>query len=109
MPRNTPEEALRGFYEAMFRDLDFERACRFAAPGFHLRGWLSGELIQGPCSALAARVQASRGDLYPWSAWRIESVEIAGDGTAAAVTDDGSAGLRVVDGEWRLAWLIDVA
>jgi len=45
----------------------------------------------------------------PWSAWNIESIKVAKDGrTAGAVTLDGSAGLRLVDGEWRVSWVYDV-
>jgi hypothetical protein len=63
---------------------------------------------RGPCAKLVARVQEKRGGLYRWSAWAVESVKVDKDGDSAeAVTMDGSAGLRVVDDEWRVAWVFD--
>jgi hypothetical protein len=63
---------------------------------------------RGPCAKLVARVQEKRGGLYRWSAWAVESVKVdKGGDSAEAVTMDGSAGLRVVDDEWRVAWVFD--
>jgi hypothetical protein len=127
MARNTPEDALRGFYAAIVRDGDFEAACRYATPDFYLRPTnIVGANInaddpetpalpkprttprRGPCAKLVARVQEKRGGLYPWSAWAVESVKVdKGGDSAEAVTMDGSAGLRVVDDEWRVAWVFD--
>ena len=129
MRRNKPEDALRGFYAAVIRDRDFHGACEYAAPDFHLRPSnlvaanlgpddanepLSTvpkprrEARRGPCWELAERLHARRGKNYPWWAWTVEQVDVAKDGEAAsAVTTDGSAGLRVVDGEWRVLWVFD--
>lgn len=125
---NTPEDALRGFYAAVVRDRDFQGACRYTAPDFHLRPSnvvgvnISAndanelptvpepgtERRRGPCSMLVQRVHEKRGDHWPWSAWIVESVTVAKDGdTAEAVTMDGSAGLQVVDDEWRVLWVFD--
>ncbi len=123
---NEPEDALRGFYAATFRDQDFEAACRYAAPDFYLRPTnIVGANVdaddpelpdlpkprttprRGPCAKLAARVHEKRGD-NRWETWAVESVKVGKDGTSAeAVTDDGSAGLRVVDDEWRVTWVFD--
>lgn len=127
-PTDAVEQTLRGFYAAVLRDRDFGAACRYAAPGFYLRpGKIVGINVKaghpvrklprratgprrGPCADLAARVYARRGHQYPWRAWSIERVQVSKDGrTAQAVTSDGSAGLVVVDGEWRLRWVFDSA
>ena len=126
--RNKPEDALRGFYQGVVRDRDARAACRYAAPGFELRptnvvaGNIDGddplpqtptakyrsEPRRGPCPKLVARVVAARSAAYPWNAFRVESVKVARDGRSAdAVTLDGSSGLRLVDGEWRVAWVND--
>ncbi len=130
-----PEDALRGFYAATFRDRDFQAACRYAAPDFYLKpsnvyagnfklnpdpgpvlsvptpsglpGFRS-DPVTGPCATLAERVYAKRGHLYPWEAWKIHNVTISEDGqTADAHTSDGSAALRLVGHEWRVAWVHD--
>lgn len=59
-------------------------------------------------TALATRIYEKRGHGYPWSAWEVESVTLSEDGrTADAVTSDGSAGLELVDDEWRVLWVYD--
>ena len=125
----TPAEALRGFYAGVLRDQDFEAACRYAAPGFYLRvvevvgvnvkaDRADEKLSQlpraraaprrGRCPALAKRIYETRGDDYPWSAWTVDSVRIKKNGdTAEAFTMDGAAGLRLLDGEWGLLWVLD--
>lgn len=46
--------------------------------------------------------------MYPFSAWNIDSVKISENGrTAEAVTMDGSAGLEVVEEQWRVVWAFD--
>lgn len=126
MPRNAPEDALRGFYTAILRDQDFDAAARFASPGFHLRpnpfGFglnVNAEEDEIPSSAprsarsrpsetVFEQIHRARGGLYPFAAWRIDEVTVDPDGrTAEAVTDDGSAGLEVIDDEWRVSWVLD--
>jgi hypothetical protein len=127
--RNTPQDALHGFYAAIIRDHDAGAACRYAAPGFSLHptnvvGYnvdsahpdappavpkYRSKPRRGPCAHLVARIAPSVTGRLPWRAWRVESVKVAADGrTADAVTLDGSAGLRLVGGEWRVAWVYDV-
>ena len=127
--RNQPQDALRGFYQGVVRDHDAPAACRYAAPGFELRPTnVVGYNIdaddphdqvppaphyrsaprRGPCAKLVQRVVAARSNGYPWSAFGVESVKVARDGLSAdAVTADGSSGLRLVHGEWRVAWVHD--
>jgi hypothetical protein len=129
MRANRPEDALRGFYTAILRDQDFHAACRFASPDFHLRPTavlganINAERTnpkdldapvpppaarRGDCRDLARHIYEKRGDHYPFWAWKIQSVRIAADGvTAEAVTEDGSAGLELVGGQWRVLWALD--
>ena len=126
-PRNTPEDALSGFYAAVLRDQDFRAACRFTAPDFYLRDPDAGQAPEegegdeaplgvqsptveprsGPCAELARYVYEKRGASQPFSRWRVRDVEIEpNERSAAATTTDGASTLEVVDGEWRLAWAL---
>ena len=126
-PRNTPEDALSGFYAAVLRDQDFRAACRFTAPAFYLRDPTAGAGAEegegddgplgvqspaagprrGPCAELARYVYEKRGASQPFSRWRVRDVEIEpNERSAAATTTDGASTLEVVDGEWRLAWAL---
>jgi hypothetical protein len=125
---NNPQDALRGFYAGIVRDHDVRAACRHVAPSFYLRPTnVVGYNVdaadpespkapeyrstprRGSCPKLAARIASAVASEAPWSAWKIESVKVAGDGrTADAVTFNGSAGLRLVGDEWRVAWVNDV-
>lgn len=126
MIKDAPESALEGFYGSLVRDADAHAACGYAAPTFFLRAPLyvgfnlstDDELIEssfeptslprdrtGPCQHLAAHVGARCRAEWPWSAWRIDRVDVAHDGkTAEAVTMDGSSGLTVVNSQWRMLW-----
>lgn len=126
MTRNTPEDALRGFYAAILRDQDFDATARFAAPDFCLRPYPFGVGLNvnadedempdsaprsarpGASTSVFEWIHRARGGLYPFAAWRIHEVTVDPDGqTAEAVTEDGSAGLKVVDGEWQVSWVLD--
>ena len=126
-PRNTPDDALRGFYAAVLRDQDFGAACSFTAPDFYLRDpgaadateqgegdeaplgveSPSAEPRRGPCAELARYVYEKRGASQPYEAWRVEDVALGADErSAVAATTDGDVMLEVTGGEWRLAWAL---
>lgn len=125
--RNTPAEAVRGFYAAAVRDGDFGRACQFASPRFYLRPTgtagtnvnasdaaaertpppaIRTKLRRGPCPRLARRVAARFNQRVPsFSYWKLHTVKVRPSGRQAeAVTEDGSVGLEVVGEEWRVLW-----
>lgn len=120
----TPQHALRGYYKALVEYRDFSRACRFVSPKFHLRPHsvvgINTNRVQpipaiphpetqprrGPCTQLLRHVDNKRGGSYPFSAWSIETITVSHDRqTAEAVTTDGSCGLELVDGQWRMLWV----
>ena len=124
---NTPAQAVRSFYAAAARDGDFQRACQFASPRFYLRPTgVAGINVKsdghdvappairtkprrGPCPRLVRRLAARFNERVPsFAYWKLRSVKMSPSGRQAeAVTEDGSVGLEVVRGEWRVLWAFD--
>jgi hypothetical protein len=79
---NRPEDALRGFYTAVLRDQDYEAACAFASPRFHLKpSGIVGANVEEANRRCSFRRTASRrlrlgGDRA--RSWRGESSPLGG-------------------------------
>lgn len=121
------EQTLSAFYKAIVEDRDVSAACRYTAAGFTLKPALylganfdaerDSDQVPRPagppkrprtCEEKVRAIIQARGNQYPFSAWAVDSIEIAPDGmTAEAVTSDGSSGLTKADGRWLMAWAFD--